>query len=135
MTMTNDIQIGIIGGSGLYDMAEVTGREEKTISTPFGDPSGPELQQRLNRTILPQLETLEVQLRRQAAEERRLYSLSLRAAARDRNSPERRQRVHRRWRGSRNRPREFSRNAGGLGYLVLSGHVVRALGTGGFFSS
>src|SRR4029079_3803788 len=39
--MTNDIQIGIIGGSGLYDMAELTGREEKTISTPFGDPSGP----------------------------------------------------------------------------------------------
>jgi len=39
--MTNDIQIGIIGGSGLYDMAELTGREEKTVSTPFGDPSGP----------------------------------------------------------------------------------------------
>ena len=33
--------IGIIGGSGLYDMAELTGREEQTISTPFGDPSGP----------------------------------------------------------------------------------------------
>ena len=35
------VQIGIIGGSGLYDMAELTGREEKSISTPFGDPSGP----------------------------------------------------------------------------------------------
>jgi 5'-methylthioadenosine phosphorylase len=35
------VQIGIIGGSGLYDMAELTGREEKTVSTPFGDPSGP----------------------------------------------------------------------------------------------
>jgi 5'-methylthioadenosine phosphorylase len=35
------IQIGIIGGSGLYDMAELTDREEKTVSTPFGDPSGP----------------------------------------------------------------------------------------------
>src|SRR3954452_15454868 len=35
------IQIGIIGGSGLYDMAEVTGREEKVIQTPFGNPSGP----------------------------------------------------------------------------------------------
>src|SRR5205814_7637546 len=34
------IEIGIIGGSGLYDMGEVTGREEKTIATPFGDPSG-----------------------------------------------------------------------------------------------
>jgi 5'-methylthioadenosine phosphorylase len=39
--MTNDIQIGIIGGSGLYDMAELTDREEKTLTTPFGDPSGP----------------------------------------------------------------------------------------------
>jgi 5'-methylthioadenosine phosphorylase len=35
------IEIGIIGGSGLYDMAELTEREEQTISTPFGDPSGP----------------------------------------------------------------------------------------------
>src|SRR6266567_4572472 len=34
-------RIGIIGGSGLYDMAELTDREERTISTPFGDPSGP----------------------------------------------------------------------------------------------
>jgi 5'-methylthioadenosine phosphorylase len=35
------VQIGIIGGSGLYDMAELTGREEKSVGTPFGDPSGP----------------------------------------------------------------------------------------------
>jgi 5'-methylthioadenosine phosphorylase len=35
------VQIGIIGGSGLYDMAEVTDREEKILTTPFGDPSGP----------------------------------------------------------------------------------------------
>ena len=34
------IDIGIIGGSGLYDMAELTDRAEKTIATPFGDPSG-----------------------------------------------------------------------------------------------
>lgn len=34
-------QIGIIGGSGLYDMAELTDREEITLTTPFGDPSGP----------------------------------------------------------------------------------------------
>ena len=33
--------IGIIGGSGLYDMAELTDRRERTVSTPFGDPSGP----------------------------------------------------------------------------------------------
>jgi 5'-methylthioadenosine phosphorylase len=35
------VQIGIIGGSGLYDMAELTDREEQSVSTPFGDPSGP----------------------------------------------------------------------------------------------
>ena len=34
-------QIGIIGGSGLYDMAELSDREDVTMSTPFGDPSGP----------------------------------------------------------------------------------------------
>jgi 5'-methylthioadenosine phosphorylase len=34
-------QIGIIGGSGLYDMPELTAREERTIGTPFGEPSGP----------------------------------------------------------------------------------------------
>jgi 5'-methylthioadenosine phosphorylase len=37
------VQIGIIGGSGLYDMAEVVDREERTVTTPFGDPSGPYL--------------------------------------------------------------------------------------------
>jgi 5'-methylthioadenosine phosphorylase len=35
------VQIGIIGGSGLYDMAELTSREERTMTTPFGEPSGP----------------------------------------------------------------------------------------------
>jgi 5'-methylthioadenosine phosphorylase len=33
--------IGIIGGSGLYDMPELTDREERVMSTPFGEPSGP----------------------------------------------------------------------------------------------
>jgi len=33
--------IGIIGGSGLYDMAELSDREERTVSTPFGEPSAP----------------------------------------------------------------------------------------------
>ena len=37
------VQIGIIGGSGLYDMADVTDRREITLTTPFGDPSGPYL--------------------------------------------------------------------------------------------
>src|SRR5712691_8366065 len=35
------IEIGIIGGSGLYDMAALADREENRISTPFGEPSGP----------------------------------------------------------------------------------------------
>jgi len=35
------IRIGIIGGSGLYDMADLTDREERTIATPFGEPSAP----------------------------------------------------------------------------------------------
>jgi 5'-methylthioadenosine phosphorylase len=39
--MTTTPTIGIIGGSGLYDMAELTDREERVVSTPFGDPSGP----------------------------------------------------------------------------------------------
>src|SRR6476646_334407 len=33
-------EIGIIGGSGLYDMAELTDRQEVSLTTPFGDPSG-----------------------------------------------------------------------------------------------
>jgi 5'-methylthioadenosine phosphorylase len=37
----NNPTIGIIGGSGLYDMSELTDREERVISTPFGEPSGP----------------------------------------------------------------------------------------------
>ena len=35
------IRIGVIGGSGLYDMAELTDREEIAVSTPFGEPSAP----------------------------------------------------------------------------------------------
>jgi 5'-methylthioadenosine phosphorylase len=35
------ITIGIIGGSGLYDMAELSAREERHVSTPFGEPSAP----------------------------------------------------------------------------------------------
>jgi 5'-methylthioadenosine phosphorylase len=36
-----NVPIGIIGGSGLYDMPGVTDREEVKLTTPFGDPSGP----------------------------------------------------------------------------------------------
>jgi len=35
------VKIGIIGGSGLYDMADVTDRQEVVLTTPFGEPSGP----------------------------------------------------------------------------------------------
>ncbi|HXW05043.1 MAG TPA: S-methyl-5'-thioadenosine phosphorylase [Vicinamibacterales bacterium] len=33
--------VGIIGGSGLYEMSELTDREERAVATPFGDPSAP----------------------------------------------------------------------------------------------
>lgn len=33
------VRFGIIGGSGLYQMPELTGVEEVKVSTPFGDPS------------------------------------------------------------------------------------------------
>ena len=36
-----DSEIGIIGGSGLYDMEGLTDRKEVTLDTPFGAPSGP----------------------------------------------------------------------------------------------
>jgi len=39
--MSQTVSIGIIGGSGLYDMAELQDREERIVQTPFGDPSGP----------------------------------------------------------------------------------------------
>ncbi|MCH7823947.1 MAG: S-methyl-5'-thioadenosine phosphorylase, partial [Acidobacteria bacterium] len=34
-----EARIGVIGGSGLYEMEELTDREEINVSTPFGDPS------------------------------------------------------------------------------------------------
>jgi 5'-methylthioadenosine phosphorylase len=37
--MKNEAIIGIIGGSGLYQMEGLTVLEERTIETPFGDPS------------------------------------------------------------------------------------------------
>jgi 5'-methylthioadenosine phosphorylase len=37
--MGNDIRIGIIGGSGLYDMEGLTDLEEVAVDTPFGAPS------------------------------------------------------------------------------------------------
>lgn len=37
--ITQSVAIGIMGGSGLYQMAELKDAEEVSISTPFGDPS------------------------------------------------------------------------------------------------
>lgn len=37
--MTNNIEIAVIGGSGLYGMDELTDIEELRLTTPFGDPS------------------------------------------------------------------------------------------------
>src|SRR5205085_11217185 len=34
-----DVPIGVLGGSGLYAMAELAEVEERRISTPFGEPS------------------------------------------------------------------------------------------------
>ncbi|MEL6149902.1 MAG: S-methyl-5'-thioadenosine phosphorylase, partial [Chloroflexota bacterium] len=39
--MASDIKIGVIGGSGLYDMPEITDTEWLDIDTPFGKPSAP----------------------------------------------------------------------------------------------
>jgi len=41
MTADAKVRIGIIGGSGLYDMDELTDCEEREIDTPFGKPSAP----------------------------------------------------------------------------------------------
>lgn len=38
--MVEQIQIAVIGGSGLYNMPELTNIETHHITTPFGDPSG-----------------------------------------------------------------------------------------------
>ena len=39
--MTTPIVLGIIGGSGLYQMAGLTDLEERALTTPFGAPSDP----------------------------------------------------------------------------------------------
>src|SRR5918996_3422030 len=39
MSTASGIRVGIIGGSGLYQMPELTGVEEVKVETPFGAPS------------------------------------------------------------------------------------------------
>jgi 5'-methylthioadenosine phosphorylase len=41
LTGADRVPIGVIGGSGLYDMKGVEIVDERTIETPFGDPSAP----------------------------------------------------------------------------------------------
>jgi 5'-methylthioadenosine phosphorylase len=41
MTGSTTATIGLIGGSGLYEMAALTDKEEHVIETPFGRPSDP----------------------------------------------------------------------------------------------
>jgi 5'-methylthioadenosine phosphorylase len=41
MAEHNDIRIGVIGGSGLYQMAGLKVQEERRLTTPFGEPSDP----------------------------------------------------------------------------------------------
>jgi 5'-methylthioadenosine phosphorylase len=38
--MQEQVKIGIIGGSGLYNMKELTDVSRHSIDTPFGAPSG-----------------------------------------------------------------------------------------------
>jgi len=40
-TSQTGVQIGVIGGSGLYDMEALIDRETVEVSTPFGEPSAP----------------------------------------------------------------------------------------------
>jgi len=39
MSTSSAVRVGIIGGSGLYQMPELTGVEEVSVDTPFGPPS------------------------------------------------------------------------------------------------
>ena len=41
MNEREQVRIGVIGGSGLYDVAGLTDRQEVSLTTPFGDPSAP----------------------------------------------------------------------------------------------
>ena len=51
--------IGIIGGSGLYDIAGFEDREDLSVSTPFGDPSDRVVGGRLAEpTLAPRLNPL-----------------------------------------------------------------------------
>ena len=42
------VRVGVIGGSGIYEMADLTDREERVVETPFGPPSAPYVLGRLD---------------------------------------------------------------------------------------
>ena len=48
----SDLRIGVIGGSGLYQMEGMVVREERRIETPFGDPSDPYVIGELNGQLV-----------------------------------------------------------------------------------
>ena len=52
MKKTKDDVLGVIGGSGLYDLQGLSNVEKLNLSTPFGDPSGPIVRGRLGDTTL-----------------------------------------------------------------------------------
>ena len=41
LSQHQDVRIGVIGGSGLYDMDALQDREDVRVTTPFGEPSAP----------------------------------------------------------------------------------------------
>ena len=42
------VRVGVIGGSGIYEMADLVDREERVVETPFGAPSAPYVLGRLD---------------------------------------------------------------------------------------
>ena len=48
--MAADVVIGVIGGSGLYEIPGIEGVEEIRLDTPFGSPSDPFITGRLGGT-------------------------------------------------------------------------------------
>ena len=40
-SMTGKAEIAVFGGTGIYDSGIITNAEEISVSTPYGDPSGP----------------------------------------------------------------------------------------------
>lgn len=50
--MTQNVQVGVIGGSGLYQMEDLQVIEERIVETPFGLPSGPLVIGKIGNTVV-----------------------------------------------------------------------------------